>query len=324
MARTRRSLDGKQTLLAFATFVFSILYLFHIVSQRRQAYSSRLSEQLDAHLAPTTFHSHSDIDLFGLMLNPATSKRDNFGLLFRDVLIKAGKIRGNFLEIGGGEGKFFDHNMESFGDSISHYYVIEPYKLLSDDGKPLPSLMAKFEKWSSKLHEQGAHVEIVHDFSTNKQVIDKFQDGFFDFIYIDGDHSYKGAKSDLINFYPKVRVGGVIAGHDYCCSEAESKATIHAPWCGKYIYPHSASNPLKHGKEKVSWCGIFKGAEEFAKENNFYWLYTLEGRCGQDAAGLDNPSYFTVKQDPTEYMSWQGDHIRRDYEKAPRETRRSF
>ena len=37
-------------------------------------------------------------------------------------------------------------------------------------------------------------------------------------------------------------------------------------------------------------------SEEFAKENNFYWFYTLEGRHGDDNAGLDNPSYFTFKQ----------------------------
>ena len=53
---------------------------------------------------------------------------------------------------------------------------------------------------------------------------------------------------------------------------------------------------IKDGKEKASWCGIYKGAEEFAKENNFYWFYTLEGRHGDDNAGLDNPSYFTFKQ----------------------------
>ena len=36
-----------------------------------------------------------------------------------------------------------------------------------------------------------------------------------DFIYIDGDHSYDGVKHDLEAWYPKVREGGIIAGHDY-------------------------------------------------------------------------------------------------------------
>jgi cephalosporin hydroxylase len=41
-------------------------------------------------------------------------------------------------------------------------------------------------------------------------------DGYLDFVYIDADHSYNGVKSDLENSYSKVKVGGFIAGHDYC------------------------------------------------------------------------------------------------------------
>lgn len=36
-----------------------------------------------------------------------------------------------------------------------------------------------------------------------------------DFIYIDADHSYRGVWEDLCTWYPKVRIGGVIGGHDY-------------------------------------------------------------------------------------------------------------
>lgn len=36
-----------------------------------------------------------------------------------------------------------------------------------------------------------------------------------DFVYIDGDHTYFAVKRDLNNFWDKLRVGGVLAGHDY-------------------------------------------------------------------------------------------------------------
>lgn len=64
----------------------------------------------------------------------------------------------------------------------------------------------------------------MHDFSTSFSVISSFPDGYFDFVYIDGDHSYEGAKSDLIKYYPKLKRGGVtrIAGHDYRCSFKEA------------------------------------------------------------------------------------------------------
>lgn len=42
-----------------------------------------------------------------------------------------------------------------------------------------------------------------------------FEDGSLDFVYIDADHSYEAVKEDYNAWLPKVRKGGVIAGHDY-------------------------------------------------------------------------------------------------------------
>lgn len=36
-----------------------------------------------------------------------------------------------------------------------------------------------------------------------------------DFVFIDADHSYEGAKADITHWLPKVRKGGWIGGHDY-------------------------------------------------------------------------------------------------------------
>jgi hypothetical protein len=36
-----------------------------------------------------------------------------------------------------------------------------------------------------------------------------------DFIYIDANHSYEHVRIDLSLWYPKVRPGGIVAGHDY-------------------------------------------------------------------------------------------------------------
>jgi len=45
----------------------------------------------------------------------------------------------------------------------------------------------------------------------------RWENGFFDFVYIDADHSYKACMDDLKAWFPKVRKGGIIAGHDYGC-----------------------------------------------------------------------------------------------------------
>jgi len=41
-----------------------------------------------------------------------------------------------------------------------------------------------------------------------------------DFVYIDGDHSYDGVKKDIDLYYPKVKSGGIIGGHDFRADES--------------------------------------------------------------------------------------------------------
>jgi len=40
-------------------------------------------------------------------------------------------------------------------------------------------------------------------------------DGCLDLVYIDADHCYESVKADIINWLPKVRMDGIICGHDY-------------------------------------------------------------------------------------------------------------
>jgi predicted O-methyltransferase YrrM len=42
-----------------------------------------------------------------------------------------------------------------------------------------------------------------------------FPDGSLDFAFIDADHSYEAVRSDLRVWWPKLRAGGLLCGHDY-------------------------------------------------------------------------------------------------------------
>lgn len=43
----------------------------------------------------------------------------------------------------------------------------------------------------------------------------QIKDGSISFCFIDGDHYNPVVKQDLDNFWPKVKIGGVFAGHDF-------------------------------------------------------------------------------------------------------------
>lgn len=40
-------------------------------------------------------------------------------------------------------------------------------------------------------------------------------DGYFDLIFIDGDHIYEQVSNDIKNYLPKIKSGGIISGHDF-------------------------------------------------------------------------------------------------------------
>jgi len=50
---------------------------------------------------------------------------------------------------------------------------------------------------------------------TSEEASKLFNDNNFDFIFIDAEHLYDFVKQDLTNWYPKLKTGGILAGHDY-------------------------------------------------------------------------------------------------------------
>jgi hypothetical protein len=48
-------------------------------------------------------------------------------------------------------------------------------------------------------------------------VVGRFPFYSLDCVYLDADHSYDGVCDDLRTWWPTVRVGGILAGHDFVC-----------------------------------------------------------------------------------------------------------
>ena len=50
----------------------------------------------------------------------------------------------------------------------------------------------------------------VNNFDKIRNKCDKY-----DLIFIDGDHSYDGVRNDILSWFPKIKIGGFICGHDF-------------------------------------------------------------------------------------------------------------
>jgi hypothetical protein len=73
-----------------------------------------------------------------------------------------------------------------------------------------------WKKINSKKHfsYMGVGNRINTYVMTTKDFIKKYPKQKYGYIYIDGDHSYKGVKNDFELFWPKLRKGGLICFHD--------------------------------------------------------------------------------------------------------------
>lgn len=55
-----------------------------------------------------------------------------------------------------------------------------------------------------------------------------FGDGFFDWVYVDGNHEFDFVLQDLVNFHPKVKPGGCLCGDDYLWKNDQGAFTVRA------------------------------------------------------------------------------------------------
>jgi hypothetical protein len=83
----------------------------------------------------------------------------------------------------------------------------------NDDNCPQDQLDKRYTALLN-MYKNNSRVNIIKDYSLN--ACKMFEDGFFDFVYIDADHTEQAVYEDLNSWYFKIRSGGVLAGHDYC------------------------------------------------------------------------------------------------------------
>lgn len=91
-----------------------------------------------------------------------------------------------------------------------------------------PQKLHLVDIWNTERYHNGLKLDIENKFEKefasgqlqinlglSTDVVKDFPDNYFDWIYIDTEHSYRCTIAELESYASKIKPGGIIAGHDY-------------------------------------------------------------------------------------------------------------
>jgi hypothetical protein len=126
----------------------------------------------------------------------------------RELILHLNETKAEVVaEVGVREGYFSKFILDN--TSVKKLYAIDPW----ENNVELSDCEAVFQTCKNLLNTFGERAEMIKGYSPF--AAEMFEDNSLDFIYIDGLHDYESVKADIAGFYPKLKVGGIIAGHDY-------------------------------------------------------------------------------------------------------------
>ena len=112
-------------------------------------------------------------------------------------------------------GSFVGESTVLFAQSFKQVIAIDPFLEGYDDQDPTSYLFEFKNVYQTYLDRTGGFKNIQTIVSTSDDALADLKGNLYDFVYIDGLHTYDGVKNDIQNYLPLVKHGGVIGGHDY-------------------------------------------------------------------------------------------------------------
>lgn len=112
--------------------------------------------------------------------------------------------------------------------NIKKIYAIDPWRAYdaSFKTKIQSNMDANYETTKNRLKKYTDIDKIKIIRKPSLEAVSMFDDNFFDWSFIDGDHSEEAAFADMQAWYPKIKRGGVLAGHDYRTKDIAVRAAV--------------------------------------------------------------------------------------------------
>ena len=180
------------------------------------------------------------------------------------LVLNAQKLTGRGAEIGVKEGKFSERILHYWQGEL--LFSIDPWREFGEDYVDIANVAqaqqdAYYYETQSRLARFDGRSRILR--MTSEEAAHEIEEGSLDFAYLDAQHHYEAVQQDIAMWWPKVRTGGLLCGHDYS-DENETDA---------------------HGN--VTVFGVKRAVDEFAKATGATFFKTSKDK---------RPSWFVRKK----------------------------
>jgi hypothetical protein len=118
--------------------------------------------------------------------------------------------KGLGVEVGSFKGEFAKTILESWSGSL---YMVDVWRKLGEEYSDMSNCDDAYVEAMKNVVGYEDRAIMVR--ASSRQAAKMFPDQSLDFVYIDANHSYDFIMEDLGLWYPKVKTGGFLCGHDY-------------------------------------------------------------------------------------------------------------
>ena len=138
----------------------------------------------------------------------------NYEEVFKDVVRNAND-GDKFVEIGvwhGASAAFMGVEIINSGKQLT-FEAIDSFEASKELSVEVLEGVEEKARQNLKPVTDAGVVKVIKGYSLD--VVNQYEDESLAFVFIDGSHYYDAVKEDILAWLPKVKVGGIIGGHDY-------------------------------------------------------------------------------------------------------------
>ena len=205
-----------------------------------------------------------NLDLSGsLPIKIKISRFLSFISLLKDLGVEEG------AEIGVCTGRYSQKLLEGIPDLRLH--CIDPWEPYSEYVESKVEKLGFNKLYNNTLGRlKGRNCVIYKKYSMD--AVKEFKDNSLDFVFIDGNHSFRYAVDDIAEWSKKVRPGGIVSGHDYWMS-----VDVKKPWKREMT-----------AEDKIMLCQVKEAVDAWTRAHHIKpWFIITGDKC---------PTWFWVKE----------------------------